>query len=78
MSYIGSGWDRVQATDGSYTADINGNEALTLLGRGHSDRVYDFGGVDHLNGRAGNDVLAGGAGADLFSFQTFAPQAVTR
>lgn len=77
MFYYGNGWTRLQATDGSYTADMAGIERLTFLGSARGDRVYGFdaadtldgrGGTDFLNGGAGNDVLTGGAGADQFIF----------
>lgn len=77
MFGIGGGWSRIQATNGSYTADMVGVETLNFLGSASGDRVYGFGSSDTLNGRGGtdfldggqgNDVLTGGAGADVFVF----------
>lgn len=79
--YLGDGWTRIQANDGSYTADMNGFESVTIVGSGRSDRLYGFDGADKLNGGAGtdfldggvgNDTLTGGAGADVFVFSNLA------
>lgn len=77
MWYYGSGWTRLQATNGSYTADMAGVDQVAITGSASSDRFYGFdmadtlnggAGVDFLDGGKGNDLLIGGAGADLFVF----------
>lgn len=75
--YIGSGYTRIQATDGSYTADMAGVDHLNVAGSAYSDHLYGFDLSDTLNGKAGtdfldggkgDDILIGGTGADLFIF----------
>ncbi|SEN06256.1 hypothetical protein SAMN04488103_10320 [Gemmobacter aquatilis] len=74
MFYWGNGWTRLQASDGSYTADMANIERFNFLGSARSDRVYGFDQTDSLNGRAGTDFLNGGAGNDFLTGGTGADQ----
>lgn len=74
MFYWGNGWTRLQASDGSYTADMANIEKFNFLGSARTDRAYGFDQTDTLNGRAGTDFLNGGAGNDVLTGGTGADQ----
>ncbi len=70
---LGTGTATAAVTTGKGSVGVNASEvanALVLIGNDGNNRIIGTAFADRIAGRLGNDSLTGGAGADLFVFDT--------